>query len=137
MVDMRAKTKTKNLRQIAIFKASARDVYELLMDSKKHTAFSGAKARMSKKAGGSFTAYDGWIEGKNLRLVPNRLIVQKWRGQDWPKAHYSVITFELSKKGTGTKLVFTQKGVPVSKYRGIFEGWKEHYWHKMKTYLGE
>jgi activator of HSP90 ATPase len=65
------------------------------------------------------------------------LIVQKWRGDDWPKGVFSVAKFEFSKKGTGTKLDFTQMGVPDSKYKDISSGWKEHYWAKMKLYLNE
>ena len=134
---MESKTKTKNLKQTAIFKANQKELYQLLMDSKKHAAFTEAEAKISSKVGGSFTAYDGWIGGKNVKLVPNKLIVQKWRGQDWPKGHYSVATYKLEKKGTGTKLTFTQKSVPASKFKDISSGWKTHYWKKMKAYLKE
>jgi activator of HSP90 ATPase len=129
--------KTKSIKQVVIFKASPEEVYETLMDSKRHSAFSGGKAKISRKAGGTFNAYDGWIEGKNVKIVPNKIIVQKWRGEDWPKAHYSVATFKLEKKGTGTKLTFTQKDVPLDKVKDITSGWKEHYWNKMKIYLNE
>ncbi|HVC58685.1 MAG TPA: SRPBCC domain-containing protein [Candidatus Acidoferrales bacterium] len=127
--------KTKTLRQSATFGASTHEVYESLMDSKKHTAFSGAKASISRKVGGKISAYSGWIEGKNLELVKDRLIVQEWRGADWPEGLYSITTFKISKKGSGAKLEFTQKGVPLSKYKEISAGWKEHYWAKMKLFL--
>lgn len=41
--------KTKTIQQIISFKASPREVYELLMDSKKHQALSGEKAMISTK----------------------------------------------------------------------------------------
>lgn len=129
--------KTKSIRQTASFEADPSKLYELLMDSKKHSAFTEAAAKISRKVGGRFTAYDGWIEGRNLKLVPNRKIIQKWRGVDWPESHFSVVTFELKKRGNDTLLVFTQKGVPESNYKEINGGWKEHYWTKMKRYLKE
>lgn len=125
------------MKQTALFRAAPSEVYELIMDSKKHAAFSGGSAKISRKVGGKISAYDGWITGKNLKIVPNRKIVQEWRGDDWPKAHYSVVTFDFRKSGTGTRLTFTQKGIPAVVYNDIKEGWREHYWSKMKNYLGE
>lgn len=107
----------------------------MLMDSKRHSKFSGAKANMSRKVGGRFTAYDGWIEGTNMKLTKDKLIVQKWRGKDWPPKHFSVATFKITKKGSGSKLDFTQKDIPVQKFKDISSGWKTHYWAKMKKLL--
>ncbi|MEK6852438.1 MAG: SRPBCC family protein, partial [Nanoarchaeota archaeon] len=129
---MKEKIKTKNIRQSVNFKAEPHYVYEALMDSKKHSQFTKAPARISRKVGGKFTAYGDWIEGKNLKLVKDKKIVQKWRGKDWPKGHYSETTFELKPHKNGTLLVFTQKGVPTEHYKGINSGWKEHYWVKMR-----
>ena len=67
----------KTVRQTAFFRASPHEVYEMLMDSKKHSKFTEAKANISKIVGGEFSAYDGWIEGRNVELVKDRKIVQK------------------------------------------------------------
>jgi activator of HSP90 ATPase len=134
---MANKIKTKTLKQSTTFKASPNEIYELLMDSKKHAAFSGGDAKISRKVGGKISAYDGWISGRNIKLVANKLIVQEWRGDDWPKGVISIAKFELTKKGSGTKLTFTQTGVPENKYKDIASGWKEHYWEKMKIFLNE
>ena len=134
---MAEKIRTKSIRQTAVFKAGPKEIYELLMDSKKHSAFSGGAARISRKVGGRFTAYDDYASGVNVKLVPGKLIVQTWRASDWPKAHYSTITFQLEKKGTGTKLTFIQTGVPIDQYEDVKQGWKDWYWEKMKEYLGE
>ncbi len=114
------------------FKASPHDVYEALMDSKKHSKFTGAKANISRDTGRKFTAYDGYIEGVNVKLITDKKIVQKWHGSDWPDEHYSIATFELKKSGKGTKLIFTQTDVPEEHYELINKGWVEHYWDKMK-----
>ena len=70
---------TKNLNQAIIFKASPNQVYEALMDSKKHAKFTGDKAEISREVGGKISAYGGFIEGENLELVQDKKITQKWR----------------------------------------------------------
>ena len=127
--------KTKTIRQTITFKASPHDVYEALMDSRKHSEFTGGKAVISRKIGGKFTAYDGYAEGANLELVKDKKIMQKWRADDWPEGHYSTVTFELKKVEVGTKLKFTQTGVPEDQYGQIGDGWVEFYWDDMKKML--
>jgi uncharacterized protein YndB with AHSA1/START domain len=63
--------KIKDIQQKVTFKAAIHDVYEALMDSRKHARFTGAPARMSRKIGGTFSAYDGYITGVNIELVPD------------------------------------------------------------------
>jgi len=97
--------KTKTIRQSVTFKASPHAVYETLMDSRKHTRFTGAKAKISRKVNGGFTTYDGYIEGVHLDLVPGKKIVQSWRGSDWPEGHFSKATFSLKKIKTARDLL--------------------------------
>lgn len=125
----------KTIRQTATFKASPHEVYEMLMDAKKHSEFTGGDAQISRKVGGKFTIYDGEIEGENLELVPDKKIVQTWRYSDWPQGHYSTATFSLEEADGGTRLTFTQKDVPDDKYEEIKQGWKDYYWKPMKEML--
>ena len=127
--------KTKNLQQSVIIKSTPRKVYETLMDSRKHSKFTGARARMSRKIGGKFTAFGSYIRGMNLDLVPNKRIVQAWRGSDWPKGHYSIATFSLKRIKGGTRLVFSQIGIPDREYKGINQGWRDYYWNPMKEMI--
>ena len=46
---------TKTIRQTVQFGARPEDVYDALMDPKKHAKFTGAKATISRKVGGSFS----------------------------------------------------------------------------------
>lgn len=126
---------SKTIRQTATFRASPKAVYAALMDSKKHSRFSGAKAVISRKVGGKFRAYDGYAEGVNLELVPGKKIVQSWRASDWPKDHYSKATFILNRVRTGTRLRFTQTGVPDRHYKSIKQGWIDFYWTPLKEML--
>lgn len=128
---------TKNIKQTITFKASPEEVYELIMDSKKHTAFSGAEAKMSKKLKGEFATYDGYCSGHNIELEPGKKIVQAWHFEEdgWPETHFSICTFILKKKENDTKLTFTQTGIPAHKAEALKTGWKEFYWDLMKEYL--
>ena len=128
--------KLKNLKQTVEFKgATPHDVYELIMDSKKHSAVTGDTAKLSRKVGAGFSAFSGWATGKNLELVPDKKIVQSWRGGDWPKGHFSQATFAFAKSKTGTKLTFTQTGIPEDQYEDIKHGWIDNYWEPMKRFL--
>ncbi len=126
---------TKVIRQTVEFAASPHEVYEALMDSAKHAQFTGAAARISRNVGGSFTTYDGYSRGKNLKLVPDEKIVQSWRASDWPEGHFSETTFQMKKTRAGTKLVFEQTGVPEEFYEDIAQGWIDFYWAPMKEML--
>lgn len=127
--------KTKTIRQAATFKASRHEVYEALMDSKRHSEFTGSKASISRKIGGKFTVWDGDLEGINLELVPDEKIVQSWRLNDWPVGHYSRATFSLKEIDGSTRLTFTQTGVPEESYQDVSQGWRDYYWKPMKEML--
>src|SRR5215469_16593267 len=79
---------TKRLRQTVTFKASPQKVYDMLMDSKKHRSLSGEPAKISKK------------------------IVQAWRATGWWPDHYSIAIFDITKVPGGSRLKFTQIGIP-------------------------
>lgn len=125
----------KTIKQSVVFRSNPHEVYEALMDSKKHAQFTEAPAKISREVGGKISAYDGWIEGVNQELVKDKKIVQKWRGADWPEGHYSKAVFELEKVKEGTKLTFTQTDVPDDQVEHISHGWKEHYWERMRKML--
>lgn len=127
--------KTKDIKQGLMIKASARAIYEALMDSKKHAKFTGSPAKISQKVGGKFTAYDKYISGVNLELVKDKKIVQSWRASNWPQIHYSKVTFLLKPTKGGTKLMFSHKGIPVKELKSIAWGWKTYYWHPLKLML--
>ena len=123
---------SKTIKQKVTFNHSPHEIYEMLMDSKKHSDFTGEDAKISRKVGGKFTAYGDYIEGTNLELISDKKIVQKWRGSGWPKGHYSTATFLISKNKKGSVLTFTQTDVPDDEYESISKGWKDFYWSKMK-----
>ena len=96
------------IEQAASFaKVTPADLYELFIDSAKHTAATGMPAKVSSKVGGKWSAFGGMILGKNLALVPNRMIVQAWRSSAWKKADPDsilVVRFEKTKNGAAAHL---------------------------------
>jgi activator of HSP90 ATPase len=131
------KMKTKTIKQTATFNASPAEVYELIMDERKHSSFTGSEVKMSKKVKGNFEVFDGYCHGYNIELIPGKKIVQAWHFQEdgWPDNHYSICTFLFYQEGDKTKLNFTQTGIPDHKAGELKEGWKDYYWSQMKTYL--
>jgi activator of HSP90 ATPase len=123
---------TRQIRHVVRFKVKPRTIYQALMNSKKHSAFTGAPAKIDAKVGGRFAAWGPHLRGLNVELIKNKRIVQAWRAQNWPKGHYSIATFTLKPVKAGTMLVFTHVGIPAKNARSINEGWKTHYWRPLK-----
>jgi activator of HSP90 ATPase len=122
----------KTIRQTATIRgATPHDIYETIMDSKKHTKLSGSRTTVSRRVSGAFKVGRD-LEGKNLKLIRDRKIVQSWRATDWPKGHYSRATFALARTKGGTRVTFFQSGVPDRHYRSINSGWREYYWEPLK-----
>ncbi|MBL0308329.1 MAG: SRPBCC domain-containing protein [Bacteroidetes bacterium] len=129
--------KTKNIQQTVSFKASPKEVYEMIMDTKKHGAITGGKIKMSRKPGGKFDIFDGYCHGYNIELEEGKKIVQAWHFAEdgWPDDHFSACTFVFEKSPSGTKLTFTQTDIPEHKAAALADGWKQYYWEPMKAYL--
>ncbi|MBU1197823.1 SRPBCC domain-containing protein [Candidatus Micrarchaeota archaeon] len=129
--------KTKSIRQTVLINASPHAVYEALVDSRQHAKFTGSPAKMTRKVGGPFSAYEDGLVGTNLELIPDKKIVQSWMCvmDHWPEDHYSRAVFSLKKVTGGTKLTFTQSGVPSECHASISQGWHDHYWEPLKTYF--
>jgi activator of HSP90 ATPase len=126
---------TRTIKQSITIKTGPHDVYEALMDSKKHAAFTGDRAVISRAVGGKFSTFGIYAEGVNLELVPDKKIVQSWRASDWPEGHYSRVTFALKAIADGTQLTFTQSGVPVEFADDVSQGWRDYYWAPLKEML--
>ncbi len=123
---------TRTIKQTAVIKgATPSDIYGTLMSSKKHGALSGQPAKISTRVGGKWSVGHD-LEGKNLKLTKDKRIVQTWRANGWAKGVYSKATFALSRAATGTRITFTQTGVPSEAYKEISSGWKAYYWKPLR-----
>jgi activator of HSP90 ATPase len=103
-------------------------VYEALMDSAQHGAFTGGPAQISRDEGGAFSCHDGRIVGRNVELVPGARIVQAWRVAAWEAGVFSMVRMELRPEGERTRLVLDHSGVPAEFREHIASGWQARYW---------
>ncbi|MCG3167264.1 MAG: hypothetical protein POELPBGB_03051 [Bacteroidia bacterium] len=129
--------KTISFKQIIKFNSEPHEVYNALMDSKTHSSFTGSKAIIGKNIGDDFSAYEGYITGKNIELVPGKKIVQFWKTTDkgWRKNYFSIIEFVFIKKENGTELQFSHKNIPANITANYAQGWEDYYWKPMKSFL--
>ena len=127
--------KTSNINQTVIITgATPHDIYEILMDEKKHAKLVNSSARIDRTEGGKFEIYDGYIEGTNIELVQDKKIVQYWRGEEecWPREHFSKLTIELEKEKDSTRITLYQEGVPQECVDDFDNGWYEFYWNPLQ-----
>jgi activator of HSP90 ATPase len=127
---------TKSIHQEVLIPTAASRLYEALLDSRQFSELTGgAPAEIGKQAGDPFKMFGGAIEGRNVELVPNKLVVQAWRSKAWPAGIYSIVRFELNPAKTGTKLVFDQVGFPEAEHDMLDSGWGKMYWEPLKKFF--
>ena len=108
----------------------------MYLDSKKHSAATGGKARMGRNAGDTFTAWNGKLQGKNLLIVPNRLVMQAWRATHWPASDPdSILVLGFSDAPGGGKVDLLHMNVPGHDHKGVTKGWYKYYWTPWKKYI--
>jgi activator of HSP90 ATPase len=112
--------------------ATPQEVFDMLMDSKKHSKFTGDIAKISRKIKGKFSVFSGYAKGINKKIVEGKQIVQSWRASDWPKDSDSEVSFTFKKVKGGTELIFSQKKVPDSFFQDVKDGWDDYYWKPLK-----
>jgi hypothetical protein len=98
----------------------------------------GADAVMSDEVGAEVEAWNGYITGRNLELVPGERIVQSWRTTEFSDEHEdSIITVTLEETEDGTLLTLVHSKVPEAHKSYEQGGWETHYFEPMKAYFGE
>jgi activator of HSP90 ATPase len=136
------------IHQEPVFKASRKRVYEALTDAKQFdkvvqmseamksmTAAPKNPTQISREVGGEFSLFGGYITGRHIELTPGERIVQAWRAGSWDPHVYSIVRFELTEDGAGTKIVFDHTGFPVGQAEHLAGGWKGNYWEPLEKFL--
>jgi len=137
-----------SIHQEVVFKASRKRVYEALTDAKKfeqvvqlsdakktHMPPEAPPSQISSEVGGAFSTFGGVITGRHIELIPDERIVQAWRPVYWNPGVYSIVKFELSDSGTGTKLVLDHRGFPDGDGQSLLDGWNKNYWEPLAKVL--
>jgi activator of HSP90 ATPase len=130
------KPKTTTIRQKVAIPAAPEQVYAVFMDAKKHSEVTGSKATCNPVVGGKFTAWDGYISGRNLELEKGKKIVQEWVTTEWPQ-DYPPSKLELTFNGVNgnTELIMVHSNVPAEQANELEQGWTDFYWKPLKNYF--
>ncbi len=117
--------------------ATAEEIYLTWLNSEGHTKMTGGEATATDKVGDNFTAWDGYIEGKNLELEPFTRILQSWRTTQFHENEEdSQVEILLNEVDGQTELTLIHSNIPESgeHYK---KGWDEHYFQPMKNYFSK
>jgi activator of HSP90 ATPase len=130
--------KSESLKVSAVIPAPPQAIYKAWLSGKEHSAMTGSAAKATAKVGGAFSAWDGYISGKNLELKSPSRILQSWRttefSPDAPDSHLEVLLEET--KG-GTKVTLIHTAIPQGQGASYRKGWISHYFTPMKQYFSQ
>jgi activator of HSP90 ATPase len=107
------------------FPVSPDRIYELLTDGAKFATATDWPAEIGTSEGQPFSIFGGYIEGRQIELVPGKLVVQAWRGSEWAPGVFSLVRFTLSAEGRSTKLTVDHDGYPEGE-SPMYPSWHEH-----------
>jgi len=112
---------------------TAEELFDIFLNRKKHSALhGGAKTKISKKEGEPFSCLNGHLTGRNLMIIPNKMIVQSWRGDVWRNDDLdSILILIFSDTKMGAQIEMVHAFTPSQ----FIELWDEVYWQPMKQYL--
>jgi activator of HSP90 ATPase len=126
----------KNLEQAANFAATPDRLFDMYLDSRSHSAFTGAAAVVESRAGTHFSAFDGMLSGTILHVEPKRLIVQTWRSKNWPAdAIDSVLVLTFWPQPGGARIELVQVNIADEDFADVSRGWEKYYWTPWRAYL--
>lgn len=121
-----------------ILPAKARDIFDAWLSSEGHSAMTGSPAKVDGQEGGAFSAWDGYILGRILEIIPARRIVQAWRTTEFPEdASDSRVEILLEDMNIGTKLILSHSGMPEDQVESYKKGWDDFYFRPMKEYFAK
>lgn len=103
---------TTTITQTVIIPAKPVQVYDAFVNSKKHEAFTGAKATGARR------------------------IVQQWQTSEWPEGYRaSKLEFTFEEADGGTKVTMVHSDVPSSQAEAYRQGWFDYYWTPLQEYF--
>jgi len=124
-----------SIRVSDLIPASAEAIFLAWLDADRHSAFTGGRATIDVNDG-SFTAWDGYIQGRTLATEPHRRIVQSWRTSEFPaEAPPSRLEVWLEQADGGTLVTLVHTDIPEGQGSSYESGWKEHYLEPLKKYF--
>ena len=129
---------SRSIRQTVKFKnVSAEDLFDTYMDTEKHSAAVKSTAFISNEVGGKFSVFgENGLKGKNLHLVPKRMVVQTWRSNLFGTSDPdSILTLTFVDTNDGAQIDLFHVNVPDNLYDNTNNGWKKMYWPSWREYV--
>jgi uncharacterized protein YndB with AHSA1/START domain len=111
-------------------------VFRAWLDGATVAEFTGSPAEGDDLPGSLFTAWDGYISGKNLEIDPPHRILQSWRTTEFPEeAPDSTLEIALEARPEGTLLRLVHCGYPEGQGEDYRVGWEEYYFAPLRSYF--
>lgn len=121
----------------ATFSATPEQIFDAWMSGAGHSRMTGSLAKVQKRSGGKFSAWDGYIWGVTLETERPSRIVQAWRTSEFPKESPDSrveILLEKTKRGK-TRMKLSHSSIPDGQAENYKKGWKDFYFKPMKEYF--
>lgn len=115
--------------------ATSNTLYNAWLDSDTHSKMTGGEAVCSTKVGSEFSAWDGYISGKNVELKKNKEITQLWRTTEFSDAdENSELTVLFNDVEEGCEMTIVHSRIPDGQpdYK---QGWLDYYINPMMEYF--
>lgn len=132
----KSKEDVKTIKMTVELLASARDIFDALLEPQRVQIWTRSKVQISKQPGSQFSLFDGNITGEIVSVVQDKEIVQKWRLKDWPQGHFSTVTMTLEQGSNSTELSLVQSGVPSEHSDSTTANWSKFFWNQLKGVFG-
>lgn len=117
-------------------KASSNRIYTDWLSSEGHSAMTGGEAEVFNEVKSQFTAWDDYIQGQIIELIPDSTIKMTWRTVEFTKADVdSKVTVTLEKlNDSETLLTLDQVNLPEGTKQKYTDGWNQFYLEPMSDY---
>ncbi len=105
------------------------------LNSQEHSLMTGGEAICGNNVGDEFTAWDGYISGKNISLILDQEINQSWRTSEFKDSDEdSELSIRIIEIPEGCEVILSHKNIPEGQ-ADYKQGWIDHYFNPMKTYF--
>lgn len=127
---------TTNLQISTVFNTTAEQIYLTLLDPQRVAAWTRSAPVIQPKEDTEFQLFGGNIQGKILKLVPNKSIQMLWRLNDWKQGHYTTLNIDLKQNDSDTSMNVEFQGVPIGDEEKVKDNFENYYIKSIKITFG-
>ena len=125
------------LQQSVRFRTTPQALFDLYMDSKKHSRTTGAPSRHQPEGRKQVHGIRQATRRQDSSRVSWKQIVQFWRTTHWKKDDWSILVLNFSSVAGGAQIDLVHIGVPTYDQKGVRKGWPKYYWRPWKKCLSQ